>query len=225
MNTQPKETAMNATSSYQNGGNKITKIAIVTLLHAGVALALLQMRIVVPHEKPQAIDVSVFKEPVHIEPTPTSSVEKLPTLVPPVFVPPTIITESTPTPPVIRGETRTLTTGDPGPVIRGETPPAVPPPVIPAAKPVFQAATAGNCAIPNYPAASARNGDTGTVGLALLIAPDGHVADSKITSTSGFRELDRAAVAALSMCKFKPASTNGVPEAAWGKIAYIWSLE
>ena len=71
----------------------------------------------------------------------------------------------------------------------------------------------------------ARNGDAGTVGLALLIAPDGHVADSKVTSTSGFRELDRAAMAALSLCKFKPATTNGVPESAWGKIAYVWTLE
>jgi protein TonB len=89
----------------------------------------------------------------------------------------------------------------------------------------FEVASAGNCPVPNYPASSARNGDTGTVGLALLIAPDGHVADSRVTTSSGFRELDRAAVAALSSCRFKPATTNGVPESAWGKIAYVWTLE
>jgi periplasmic protein TonB len=81
------------------------------------------------------------------------------------------------------------------------------------------------CAKPDYPARSARNGDTGTVTLALLVGADGRVTSSRIEHSSGFRELDRAAVNALSLCKFKPAMNNGVPEAGWGQIAYVWTLE
>ena len=85
-------------------------------------------------------------------------------------------------------------------------------------------ANAGDCVRPDYPARAARNGDTGTVSLALLIGVDGKVTDARVKQTSGFKELDRAAISALSMCKFKPATTNGVAEPAWGQIAYVWSL-
>ena len=220
---------MHATSSYENGGSKITKIAIVTLLHVGVAFALLQMRVAPGHAPDQAADVILLEPTTSLvpDPEPVPVIETPPTVTPPVFVPFTEVATVTPPPSAVLTTTTVMPTHPPGP-IEGPAvigPPAVTPPVKFAEKKVFEAATAGNCAVPNYPAASARNGDTGTVGLALLIAPDGRVSDAKVTSSSGFRELDRAAVAALSMCKFKPASTNGVPESAWGKIAYVWTLE
>ncbi|UUZ51198.1 energy transducer TonB [Massilia sp. B-10] len=37
----------------------------------------------------------------------------------------------------------------------------------------------------------------------MLIGTNGQVTESRIQKSSGFRELDRAAIAALSMCKFK----------------------
>jgi protein TonB len=37
--------------------------------------------------------------------------------------------------------------------------------------------------------------------------------------------LDRAALDALSLCKFKPATSNGSPEAGWAQIAYDWKLD
>jgi protein TonB len=37
--------------------------------------------------------------------------------------------------------------------------------------------------------------------------------------------LDRAAVAGLSLCKFKPASTDGIAEKAWAKMQYTWSID
>jgi protein TonB len=63
------------------------------------------------------------------------------------------------------------------------------------------------------------------VTLALLVGTDGRVTSSRIQKSSGFRELDRAAVNALSQCQFKPAMNNGVPEAGWGQIAYAWVLD
>lgn len=86
-------------------------------------------------------------------------------------------------------------------------------------------ADANGCAKPDYPARAARNGESGTVTLALLVGADGRVQDARIQSSSGSRDLDRAAVSALSLCQFKPATNNGVPEAGWAQLAYVWTLE
>lgn len=218
---------MHAMSSYENSGSKVTKIAIVTALHLALGLALVNMTITkeVTHENgPIMFDPGVAPPP----PPPPEPVDApAPTATPTIFVPRTDF-DVQPTP-----NTPTLTTSNvpaTPPTVVGPavvTPPVTPPPVVVAPKGVYMPAlaSASNCALPDYPARSARNGDTGTVGLALLIAPNGQVADAKVTSTSGFRELDHAALAALSLCKFKPATNNGVPESAWGKIAYVWTLE
>jgi protein TonB len=215
---------MHATSNYQNSGSKVTKIAIVTALHVGVALALINMKVITGKtETPPPITVTLDEPKARIDP---EVAPPPPTTLPPIFVPHTDTVM--PTPPDTVRATDDAPPLTPPPKVVGPQVIAPPPPaelVKEAVKDVFKVASAGNCPVPNYPANSARNGDTGTVGLALLIAPDGHVADSRVTTSSGFRELDRAAVAALSSCKFKPATTNGVPESAWGKIAYVWTLE
>jgi protein TonB len=93
--------------------------------------------------------------------------------------------------------------------------------------PVITAAVvdAQACTKPDYPKNALRNGDTGTVLLAFLIGTDGKVADSRIEKTSGFRDLDRAAQAGLSLCKFKPGTVDGVPQQLWTKMQYVWSLD
>ena len=86
-------------------------------------------------------------------------------------------------------------------------------------------ADAKACALPDYPARAAREGISGTTMLALLVGTDGRVSSSRIERSSGSRDLDRAAVNALSLCRFKPATSNGVPEAAWAQLAYVWTLD
>ena len=68
-----------------------------------------------------------------------------------------------------------------------------------AAGPMRVAAVAdfNTCAKPEWPKASLRNEETGTVTLSFLIGVDGRVADSKIVKSSGFRDLDKAAVAGI----------------------------
>jgi protein TonB len=46
-----------------------------------------------------------------------------------------------------------------------------------------------------------------------------------VQKASGSRELDRAAVNALSLCRFKPATNGAAAEAGWAQIAYVWSLD
>jgi len=86
-------------------------------------------------------------------------------------------------------------------------------------------ADANGCALPDYPAAAARRGDAGTTTLALLVGADGRVSSARVEGSSGSRDLDRAAINALSLCKFKPATNNGVAEAGWAKLAFVWKLD
>jgi periplasmic protein TonB len=86
-------------------------------------------------------------------------------------------------------------------------------------------ADANGCALPDYPAAAARRGDAGTTTLALLVGADGRVSSARVQGSSGSRDLDRAAINALSLRKFKPATNNGVAEAGWAKLAFAWKLD
>lgn len=103
--------------------------------------------------------------------------------------------------------------------------PPAPAPVV--AKPVVVAAVAdfNSCAKPEWPKASLRNEETGTVTLSFLIGTDGRVADSKVLRSSGFRDLDRAAMLGIGKCQFKPGTIDGKPESTWMQMQYVWTLE
>ena len=84
---------------------------------------------------------------------------------------------------------------------------------------------ANACDKPEYPAAAARSGEEGIVTLAMLIGIDGRVLEAKVEKSSGFKALDKAAQLSLSLCKFKPASTDGIAEKSWTKIQYVWKID
>lgn len=106
----------------------------------------------------------------------------------------------------------------------------VPPPPAPVPAPPRQSVKVGavvranDCAKPEYPAASKRLEEEGVVGLSLLVDENGRVAESKITKSSGYPRLDQATSAALSLCKFKAATVDGVPEKSWAMFSYRWEL-
>lgn len=81
------------------------------------------------------------------------------------------------------------------------------------------------CAKPLWPTQSLKDQNTGTVTLSFLIDAEGRVADSKILRSSGFRPLDRAAREGIALCRFKPATEDGVPVQAWRKMQYVWLLK
>jgi protein TonB len=80
---------------------------------------------------------------------------------------------------------------------------------------------------PEYPRASLRNEETGTVLLAVLVGVDGSVSDVKIEKSSGFRGLDNAVRTHLLAggCKHKPGTVDGKAQQSWTKVNYVWSLE
>ena len=57
-----------------------------------------------------------------------------------------------------------------------------------------------------------------------VIASDGKVLESKLSKSSGFKNLDKAALKALSACKFKPGTKDGVVAQTWTKVEYEWKL-
>lgn len=220
---------MRASNSYLSSGSQVTKVAIVTALHVGVALAFINMKVLLPTAPPVVVKpiskrwTPPIPQPVVKADTATKDV------LPEIFVPKTEVSIEQ-KPPIDAPIAKTL---PPGPLpergggdkrgATGDLPtlPALPkerthtPPI----------ANASDCVRPDYPARAAREGLTGSVTLALLVGVDGRVTEAKVENTSGSKELDKAAVSALGMCKFKPARTNGVAEAAWTRMAYVWSLD
>ena len=77
----------------------------------------------------------------------------------------------------------------------------------------------------DYPKASLMNEEQGTVTMSFLVNADGSVADSKIEKSSGFKNLDKAAIKGLSACKFKPGTKDGSAAQTWTKVDYAWKLD
>ena len=97
-----------------------------------------------------------------------------------------------------------------------------PPPQVVRRAPVIDAAH--SCTKPEYPAASRRLEETGTVLLKFLIDVNGRALESKVESSSGFDRLDEAARSALGNCRFKPGTVDGRPEQSWAHLKYTWKL-
>ncbi|TDK67003.1 energy transducer TonB [Sapientia aquatica] len=82
-----------------------------------------------------------------------------------------------------------------------------------------------SCEPPKYPKAALMNEEQGTVALLFLVSPDGKVTDSKVDKSSGSKSLDKAALQAFSLCKFKPGTKDGKPDQLWAKVEFVWKLE
>lgn len=202
----------------------LTGLTVVTVLHVALLAAFLHgSKLTIFKVKESVIDLT----PTASEPPPKVLPPQvpLPTLAPPdIFVPQveTPVLPSNPPPVTARPATEAQPAQPTQPGIAE-----------PGAKTVVKAAPqlvpavvdAKACTKPDYPKSALRNGDTGTVTLALLIGTDGRVADSKVEKSSGFRELDRAAQVGLGLCRFKPGTVDGVPQQSWTRMQYVWSLD
>jgi len=80
--------------------------------------------------------------------------------------------------------------------------------------------------IPNvfHSSSSAAKGQQGTVILKLLLDVDGDVMDVKILESSGFMELDNAAVKNGWRAKFSPAKYNDMPVRVWVSMPFNYTI-
>nr|WP_314544640.1 TonB family protein [uncultured Massilia sp.] len=226
---------MQFSHTNQQGGSRFGKFAIVAGLHAALAILFVQGLDVrkLPLPIPDGIDVTFKAEPVPPPPVPPDPPRPVPRTEPPkLFVPPVETPVVAPPDPVVLESTTAK------PVPQPDAPPQqpvadTPPTLKPAARTDTQPGTirsavfadANACALPAYPTRALRNGDAGTTLLALLVGVDGRVTSARVERSSGSRDLDQAALHALSLCTFKPALNNGVAEAGWARLAYVWTLD
>jgi protein TonB len=142
---------------------------------------------------------------------------------PPAYVPPVDIQVAAPTP----VNAIAAVSNTPQPVAPPSPAPVVQAPPAPPAPPVVTAAviSASSCEKPEYPSASKRLEEEGTVQLKFLVGVDGKVLESAVEKSSGFRRLDEAARAGLSKCQFKPGTVDGKPQQSWASMKYTWRLE
>jgi periplasmic protein TonB len=190
-------------------------IALVLLLHvvllwaiqSGLAQKVVQVAKVVV----QAELISEVTPSLPPPPTP----KPLPPAPPP---PPTAPVVTTPSPAAIQLPAAP-------PVAAPVAPTAPPAPAAPAVRTSAVIQAGATCAKPDYPSASRRLEEEGTVTLKFLIGVDGRVMQAEVEKTSGFQRLDEAARNALSKCQFKPGTVDGKPEQSWASIKYTWRLE
>ena len=82
-----------------------------------------------------------------------------------------------------------------------------------------------------YPPLSRRSEHTGTVVLSMLVDTQGIVTETEVVRSTGHPELDEAAQALLSQCRFRLRPPRGgqatarPAEPVWQKVAYVWTLE
>lgn len=78
---------------------------------------------------------------------------------------------------------------------------------------------------PAYPPESLEREETGTTTLRLHIGEGGNVLGTSLVRSSGSERLDRAAMDALSRCRYAPARREGTPVAASVNVEYVWRLD
>lgn len=77
---------------------------------------------------------------------------------------------------------------------------------------------------PIYPPASQRLGEHGTVVLNLFVLEDGSVADARIHESSGYPDLDYAALYETYRWRLDPGTVDGMPARMWGRFAVTFKL-
>ncbi|AXI01892.1 energy transducer TonB [Aquirhabdus parva] len=214
---------MNFTQDGKNPSKNYVGIGVVILLHIIIVYALINglARKVVDVIQPP-VETQIIKEivppPPEKKPEPPKMVKKSVTppppkvTPPPTFVPPVEVKVATPAPAAIQVS---------------QTPPPPAPPAPPPAAPKITAPSASSmsgCSQPEYPRDSLQNEEEGTTRLALVIGPDGNVKNSKVDRSSGHSQLDRAALKALSLCHFKPGTSDGQPVESTLKMDWVWKL-
>ncbi len=77
-----------------------------------------------------------------------------------------------------------------------------------------------------YPHDARINQQQGSVVLNFLIDASGKMLEAKVAQSSGWPDLDNAALYAFTApgCEFYPVMANGQPIKSWARIKYTWKL-
>jgi protein TonB len=235
---------MTFTDIENKSAKRLIGIAAVLFLHLLVAYILmsgLANNIQKPAEKP--VELQIIQDikpppppkpeepkPKEKPPEPPKMVEKVAKLPEPPKQVEKVATPVQKTTPVAQ-PTKVATPAPAAPSTPSPSPVAAPAPVAaaPAPKPagVSRGVSEGSagCEKPEYPREALMNEEQGTVRIRVLIDTSGKVIDAKVKKSSGSKILDKAATKAYSLCTFKPAMKDGVPQQDWYEIEYPFVIE
>ncbi|HEY5338208.1 MAG TPA: energy transducer TonB [Rhizomicrobium sp.] len=192
---------------------RFISVGVVALLHVIVIYALASgLAAQLVDKIPQDIKADIIKDkppdmPKAPPPPPPDLVKP-----PPPFIPPPDIVIANDAP------TNTITA-----VTNVVQPPAPPKP---AAVPATLAAGRGNnCASRYYPPLAVRLNHEGSTILTVHIGANGSVSAAEVGTSSGFSELDQAAVQCVTaQWRFTPATQNGAPVESTKQYKIVWKL-
>ena len=85
--------------------------------------------------------------------------------------------------------------------------------------------TALNRITPVYPRSARRKGREGRVTLDVCVSPEGNVVDADIVASSGFADLDHAALDAASSARFAPATQDDAPIEGCVRLTFDFKLK
>lgn len=207
---------MNYAQQQRNPAKHLIGFTIVALLHVVVIYALvngLARKVVDVIRKP--IETKIVEE--HKSPPPPEAPPPPPKLAvpPPPFVPPPEIQIAI-APPVENTVSQVTTKAPPSPAPTKPTPRAVTAAVL----------DRSSCPTPepDYPMASRRNQEAGTLVLRIQIDMNGSPGNIEVTRSSGHVRLDDAAKSWIRSCRFKVATVDGKPVGGWATQAYTFNL-
>ncbi len=236
---------MTFTDIENKSAKRLIGIAAVIFLHLLVAYILmsgLANNIQKPAEKP--VELQIIQDikpppppkpeepkPKEKPPEPPKMVEKVAKVPEPPKEVEKVTTPVQKTTPVAQ-PTKVATPAPAAPSTPSPSPVAAPAPVAaaaPAPKPagVTRGVSEGSagCEKPEYPREALMNEEQGTVRIRVLVDTSGKVIDAKVKKSSGSKILDKAATKAYSLCTFKPAMKDGVPQQDWYEIEYPFVIE
>jgi len=75
-----------------------------------------------------------------------------------------------------------------------------------------------------YPESAQAGGEQGTVLVQVYVHPNGKVAKYNIAQSSGFGDLDQAALQSVLNWRFVPAMRNGDPVSDWAVVKIVYQL-
>ena len=75
-----------------------------------------------------------------------------------------------------------------------------------------------------YPESAQANGEEGTVMVAAYVRPDGRPSKIQVQQSSGYSDLDNAAVASVFNWRFIPAMHNGDTVSDWAAVKIVYQL-
>lgn len=234
---------MTFTDIENKSAKRLIGIAAVIFLHLLVAYILmsgLANNIQKPAEKP--VELQIIQDikpppppkpeepkPKEKPPEPPKMVEKVAKVPEPVKQVEKVIPVQKTTP--VTQPTKVATPAPAAPSTPSPSPVAAPAPVAaaPTPKPVgvsrgVSEGSAG-CEKPEYPREAEMSGEQGTVRIRVLVDTNGKVIEAKVKKSSGSKILDKAATKAYSLCTFKPAMKDGVPQQDWYEIEYPFVIE